>query len=151
MKTELRLIAAGFKENKLGYELGILMKARKQIILKKIHLNFAACTYDSIFYRLNVYEQTGKMEFENIMPETYYFALSVKDLRTTNTIDISHLNIISDKNLLVSLEHIKNLGEGQLYFCAAPLNKTYYRKTSQAAWETVAIGISISAEAMVEK
>lgn len=151
VKTKLRAISAGFKENKLGYELGILMKARKQIILKKVIINFSACSYDSIFYRLNVYEKTGKKEFKNIMPKPYYLALSAKELQTTNSIDISHLNIISDKNLLITLEHVRNLGEGYLLFCAAPGKSTYYRTTSQAGWKKVAIGISISAEALVEK
>jgi len=151
VKTEFKRISAGFHENKLGYELGILMKTRKQMILKKIHINFSYSSYDSIFYRLNVYEQTGKMQFENIMPEPYYISLASKDLKKTTTIDISHLNIISNKNILVTLEHVKDLGEGQLLFCATPARKTIYRKTSQGEWETVPVGISISAEAMVEK
>jgi hypothetical protein len=110
VKSEFRMMAAGFAENKLGYELGILMKTKKTMILKKIHMNFAACSYDSIFYRLNIYmKQTGDMQFKNIMPEPYYLSLSVKDLQSTTSIDISHLNIISDKNLLVTLEHIKDL------------------------------------------
>jgi hypothetical protein len=151
VKSEFKMMAAGFAENKLGYELGILMKTKKTMILKKIHMNFAICSYDSIFYRLNIYEETGNMQFKNIMPEPYYLSLSVKDLKSTTSIDISHLNIISDKNLLVTLEHIKNLGEGRLYFCATPTKKTIYRKTSQGAWEKGPVGISISAEAMVEK
>lgn len=152
IKTSLRNIAAGFKENKLGYELGIMMKTNKTMTLKTIHINFSHTTYDSIFYRLNVYEEIGKMQFENILTKPYYISIALADIKETIAIDISHLRITSNKNLLVTLEHVRNLGEkGYLYFCAAPGKKTYYRKTSQGDWESARVGISISADVLMEK
>lgn len=152
VKTRLRNIAAGFRENKLGYELGIMMKTNKTMTLQTIHVNFSHTAYDSIFYRLNVYEEVGKMQFENILTKPYYISIALTDIKETVEIDVSHLQITSNKNLLVTLEHVRNLGEkGYLFFCAAPGKKTYYRKTSQGDWESARVGISISADVLMEK
>lgn len=152
VKTEFRRIAAGFEKNKLGYELGIIMKTNKRMILQAININISYSTYDSIFYRLNVYEKVGKMQFDNILTQPYYVSIARCELKETIHIDVSHLNIASNKDLLVTLEHVKNLGEnGYLYFCAAPGKRTFYRKTSHGDWETAPVGISISAEVLIEK
>lgn len=50
-----------------------------------------------------------------------------------------------------TIEHVKDLGEGFLHFCAGLTHKTYYRKTSQGVWQTAPVGISISVIADVEK
>jgi hypothetical protein len=66
-------------------------------------------------------------------------------------IDLEPYHIVVEGNFLVTLEHLRDLGEGHLNFCAAPGHKTWYRKTSQGSWETVPIGVSISVIADVEK
>jgi hypothetical protein len=149
--TTMRNIAAGFNENKLGYELGVVMKARKTTILKAININFSHISYDSIFYRINIYEETDNGDYANMLSEPLYWSGGSDAQNNTVRIDIEHLNIISDNNMLVTLEHITDLGEGYLYFCATPLRRTVYRKTSQDKWETAAIGISISTEALIER
>ncbi len=142
---------AGFKENKLGYECGILMKVKKSAILENVNMNFAECTYDTIFYRLNIYKVIGKMKFENILQKAIYIKLSKDQVNGKVVIDLNPYNIIAHGDLLITLEHVKNLGNGYLYFCAGMSGRTYYRKTSQGAWETVPVGVSISVEAKVEK
>jgi len=67
------------------------------------------------------------------------------------SIDLQSKNIVVEGDFLITLEHVRNLGNGYLYFCAGLTNKTYYRKTSQGKWETVPIGISVSVIADVEK
>ena len=53
-------------------------------------------------------------------------------------------------DFLVTLEHVKDLGPGYLYFCAGLSKITYYRKTSHGKWKTVPIGVIISVVADVE-
>jgi hypothetical protein len=151
VKTKFKKIAAGFKDNNLGYECGILMKAKKTAFIKKVHINISHCSYDTIFYRLNIYKVNGKMDFENILREPIYLELPKKSVKDEIQIDLQSKNIVIEGDFLITLEHVKDLGNGYLYFCAGFTDKTYYRKTSQGKWETAPVGISISVIADVEK
>jgi len=144
-------MAAGFNNNLLGYECGILMKVKKIAFIKTININIASCSYDTIFYRLNIYKVTEKMKFTNILREPIYITLPKKSVKDEISINVESRNIVVDGNFLVTLEHVKDLKGGHMYFCAGLGNKTYYRKTSQGKWESVPIGVSISVNANVEK
>jgi len=143
--------SAGFKNNLLGYECGILMKVKKTAVIKRVNINFSGCTYDSIFYRLNIYKVAGKMNFENILKTPIYLNLSGKNAVEGIHIDLQPYKIVVDGDFLITLEHVKDLGPGYLYFCVGLADKTYYRRTSQGSWETVPIGVSISVDADVER
>lgn len=149
--TKFKNISSGFKDNILGYECGILMKVKKTAFIKKINLNISYCTYDTIFYRLNIYKVSGKMDFENILREPIYLKIPKESVKDEIQIDLQSKNIVVDGDFLITLEHVKDLGNGYLHFCAGITDKTYYRLTSQGKWETSPFGISISVIADVEK
>lgn len=149
--TKFKKIAAGFADNKLGYECGILMRIRKTAFLKKVNIHISNCSYDTIFYRLNIYKVHGKLDFENILREPIYINMSKESVRDEIQIDLQPENIVVEGDFLVTLEHVKDLGKGYLNFCAGLTDKTFYRKTSQGKWETAPVGISISVIADVEK
>jgi hypothetical protein len=147
-----KYLQAGFSENKLGYELGVLIKNKKSAFIKWICINIAKCTYDTIFYRLNVYTDNGDHEFENILKQPIYINIPKLQIQETVYIDLSLKNIVTPGNFLITLEHVKDLGEGELMFCCALGKRTYYRKTSQDLWTSEgAAGVSISVIADVEK
>ncbi len=149
--TGFKKISAGFADNLLGYEMGILMKVKKSAKIKKVNLNIAHCTYDTIFYRINIYKVNGKMNFENLLHEPIYIEMPKSMVENEVQIDLQTKNIRVQGDFLVTLEHVKDLGEGQLLFCSGLLDKTFYRKTSQGTWETAPVSISISVLADVEK
>lgn len=141
------------KTNYVGKEYGILMKIKKSAIIKRVNINIAKCTYDTLFYRLNIYKARGEMNFENILSTPIYITLSKEQVKNKISIDLQAYNIVVDGNFLVTLEHVKDIGSGSLTFCTALANKTYYRNTSQGKWiiESPFGGISISVIADVEK
>lgn len=149
--TRWTKIVAGFKDNILGYELGIMMKIRKSALLEEVNINFGRCTYDSIFYRVNVYEVRGKMNFENILTEPIYLKLARENISETVVIDLKPYNIVTQGNVLITLEHVRNLGPGFLYFSSNFSSRTYFRKTSEGKWDSAPVGISISLKALVEE
>ncbi len=151
VETHFKNISAGFKDNLLGYEFGILMHIKKTAIIKSVNINIAACSYDSIFYRLNIYKVLGKNNFENILSSPIYIHMSKAEVKEEIKVDLQAQHLVMEGDFLVTVEHVKDLGKGYLYFCAGFMNKTYYRKTSQGAWESAPIGISISVDADVEK
>ncbi len=148
-------MAAGFAKNLLGYECGIFMRNKKHALIKKVRINISHCSYDSIFYRINIYQTLGKsktkVSFENILQEPIYIKLPKECVKETIEVDISSKRIFVEGDFLVTLEHVKDLGEGGLYFCAGLSHKTFFRKTSQGTWNTVPIGVSINVIADVEK
>lgn len=149
--TKFKKIVAGFKDNLLGYECGILMKVKKTAFIKKVNINISGCSYDTIFYRLNIYKVRGKMDFENILKEPIYIKMPKESVKDGFQIDLQSKNIVVEGDFLITLEHVKDLGKGYLHFCAGLTDKTYYRKTSQGNWKTIPVGISISVIADVEK
>ncbi len=149
VSTKMKNVQAGFKDNLLGYELGVLMKVKKSAIPETLRTNVAYTTYDTLFYRVNVYRMKNKTEFENILEKPIY--LEISNPREEVILDLKPYKIYVEGDFLVSLEHVRDMGEGHLNFCTSVVHKTYYRKTSQANWETVAIGVGISVDAQVEK
>lgn len=149
--TNSKRIQAGFKDNLLGYECGILMKVKKSAVIKSVNISVCECSYDTIFFRLNIYKVHGKINFENILSNPIYINLPKDKVKDKIVIDIQSQHIGVDGDFLVTLENVKDLGKGKLFFCAGLMDKTYYRKTSQGEWLTLPIGISLSIDAEVEK
>lgn len=149
--TKFKGFTAGFEDNKLGYELGALMRIKKTAFIRNVNINIAHCSYDTIFYRLNIYKVKGEMDFENILREPIYIEMTKEEVKDQIQVDLQSKNIVVDGDFLITLEHVKDLGKGNLYFCAGLINRTYYRKTSQGKWETAPVGISISVIADVEE
>jgi len=151
VKSPSNKFAAGFSDNNLGYECGILMKNKKTAFVKSVGFRIADCSYDSIFYRLNIYEINHENQFENILRRSIFLKLSKKDVKDKVVINVEEHNIVVDGDFLVTLEHVKDLGKGYVNFCCTPLRNTYFRKTSQGKWETVPIAVGISVVADVEQ
>lgn len=137
-------IAAGFNDNSLGYECGVIMKTRKPVLLETLCLDIQTCKYDTLFYRVNVYKQTEKGSFENVLNKPIYINLTRKQIRKRTEIDIKPYNITMDADFLVTIEHIRNLGKNGLYFrCRFP-GRTWVRKTSQGSWKSFPLGLGVS-------
>jgi len=154
-KADGKNISAGFSENLLGYEVGVLMKLKKkrQGYLEKVMVNIANCEYDSVFFRLNIYEMDGKKPGENILDKPIYLSYTKEELLENIEIDLSKEVIFVKGNFLVTLELVKDLGEGGLNFCTGFFQSPiYYRETSQGRWQKSGfIAIGMSAIVLVEK
>ena len=145
-------VGMGFENNKLGYECGLMMNVKKTAVIKKVKVNVSACDYDAIFYRLNIYEVRGEYDFDNILKEPIYVSASKEEiLKNGLQIDLEAKNIVVSGDFVVTLEHVRNLGNAGIWFCGSMKNESYYRKTSQGSWTTLPVGISISIVADVEK
>ncbi|MFK7950445.1 MAG: carboxypeptidase-like regulatory domain-containing protein [Saprospiraceae bacterium] len=149
------IMSVGFGSNKMGREMAALLKIKKQpTYVDKVFVNITQCTYDSIFYRLNIYEYDKKTNqpVRNLLPKPVYVNFTKKETEETLMIDVSHLNILVEDDFIVSLELIKDLGEGDIYF-SVNLRKTkgFVRMVSQGEWNKAPIGPSIYAEVLYEE
>lgn len=142
---------ACYKDSIRGSEIGILMKNNNIAFLKEVNVNISNCSYDTVFYRINIYKADKNMQLENILNEPIYISSSKEEVKDKITVDLRHLNLVIEGDFLVTFESVKDLGYGKLCFPAKLFHKSYQRKTSQGTWETIPVGISISVDADVRK
>jgi hypothetical protein len=145
-------VSVSFANNNMGHEMAVLLKIKERpTSVEKIYINITNCTFDSIFYRLNVYEydKKKKLPAKNILPEPVYINFTKSETEETLMIDLSDLNILVQGDFVVSLELIKDLGEGDINFSASFFqSKGFIRRISQDKWEAAPfkIGAGIYAE-----
>ena len=149
--TKCKMAVECFSNNINGKEIGVLMKNKNSVFLKEVSLNIAFCTYDTIFYRINIYKAHEDMQFENILTNPVYVSSSKQEMKDKITIDLRHLNLVIDGDFLVTFEVVKDLGQGRFCFPVNFLYKAYIRETSQGSWKTYSNGASISVKVDVEK
>ncbi len=146
--TKSQGIEAGFSEHLLGYEAGVLMKIKaRPTFIEEVVFTINNCSYDSIFYRLNIYEMTKNGPGRNILRKPIYISYSKEDLEETIVVDLTELNVFVEDDFVVTLEHVKDLGDGVLNFSVGLFNGgTWHRETSQGGWKKLGIaGLGISA------
>jgi hypothetical protein len=132
VSNELR---SGFGYNDLGSEMGIKIHIRGQVKLKDINLNVAVCTYDSVTYRLNIYQSNNKIDYKNILTVPIYISFSKDKINNVITFDLWKYSIIVEGDVLIALELYKDLGEGSLLFHTEYFTGlTYHRKAIEGSW-----------------
>jgi hypothetical protein len=128
------VLRSGFSDNDLGSELGIRIETRGKVKLEDLNLNIATCTYDSVTYRLNIY-QIENNDFNNILSEPIYITFSKDRINDVITLDLRKYSLVVSGDILISLELYKNLGEGRLLFHTQYFTGyTYHRKCSMGEW-----------------
>ncbi len=128
-------LRSGFAYNDLGSELGIRANIKKQVRLKDLNLNVAICTYDSVTYRLNIYQSVNQTEFKNILTQPIYISFSKDKINKVITFDLWKYEIIVEGDVLITVELYKDLGEGRLLFQTTFFTGfTYHKKTSEGNW-----------------
>lgn len=146
-----------FSENVLGNEMAVLIKIKNRpTLIDKVYINIIECSYDSIFYRLNIYEydKKAKTPSRNVLPKPVYMSYSKEDTEETLEIDLAGLNVYVEGNFVIGVEQVKDLGEGVIHFSANFMgSKGLARETSQAGWIKVPVnfGASISADIRQEE
>jgi hypothetical protein len=128
-------LRSGFESNDLGSELGVKIFANKKTRLININFNVAECTFDSVTYRLNVYQIYNDTIFNNILSQPIYITFTRDKIEKVITFDLSKYWITIEGNGLIALELYRDMGEGKLLFNTQFFTGfTYHRKTSVGKW-----------------
>jgi hypothetical protein len=132
-------LGSGFGSNDLGSELAVKVHARGRVRLEDINLNITKCTYDTVTYRLNVYQLTDKNEYKNIMTRLVYISFTKDRIKEAITFDLSKYSIIIEGDVMIALELYRDLGEGNLFFRTQYFTgTTYHRKSPEGKWSEAA-------------
>ncbi len=147
-------VSAGFLTDDLGSELGTVMKLKdgKTYYLKSCGFNFAKVNYDSIIFRVNIYDLEDGLPGELLISLPIYVTV-YRDQRNV-IVDLYPYDIKIEEDFVLSLEWLQDLPDKTkaVMFCAGFFgNKVVFRQTSQANWAGFPIGIGIWCKAEFEK
>lgn len=145
---------AGWKSNDLGSELGTIINVKDGITyyLKNVQVNIASCKYDSILFRMNIYNYRNGTP-DSLLQSVPIYLRVYKDQRYLY-VDLAPYNIAVDGDFFIALEWLDDLPDKttSFMFCAGLFGaSTHFRKTSQDAWQKVPVGVGFSVELEYEK
>ena len=135
-----------------GHEFGIIISNKETVLIKELNVNIAYISFDTTFFRVNIYKIHEDKQFENILISPIYINVSKHEIIGDKiTIDLREHYIVVEGDFLVTFENLKNLGKGYFSFYVSSRHRTYMRRTSQGTWETHDSGIGISVLVDVER
>jgi len=128
------LVDAGFVNNKLGNELGMVIKAKeKPVKLMKFRAQVAYNKYDEFRFRLNVYAMKDGWPTESLLTDNIIVTSQIR--KGVLEVDLSDYGIVAEGDFFISLEWIEDLGEGGLHFYADYSGpKMITRAAAQGKW-----------------
>lgn len=103
-------LRAGFKDHQIGFECGVLLPITRLSRIKELNCNISECTYDSVYFRVNVYKEINENTFENVLITPIEVYQEVCKSQKQLHIPLSDYNIIVDSSTLITLEYIEDLG-----------------------------------------
>lgn len=139
VKASSKNIKTGVVATK-GAECGILIKLNKPAMIQTLNLNIAECEYDTVFYRLNIYSVKGNDIDTNVLQSPIYITITKDQIKDFMSFDLKNYNIRVKGDFLITLEYVKDLGPGHIWFCSSLFHASYFRETSQAEWMSMPLG-----------
>lgn len=145
-KTTSKALYAAFTSNKLGNEMGFIVRARKHpMILKKFNISLVENDYGPIKFRLNIYDVLNGLPNKTLLKDNIF--IETEESSGIVSLDLTPYEIILDQDFFIAIEWIEDLGPGKLYFSGgffgAPL---FAREVSQGTWEkigTASVGMNV--------
>jgi len=144
---EGRTASAGFVNNVLGNEIGMVMKINsKPTYIEKFHAIIDYNKYEILKFRLNIYDVKKGMPTNSLLDESIIISSGVE--KGEMTIDLSDYNIMVNGDFFISLEWIEELGEGGLHFLADYTGSPVItRAASQGKWnkqDKISFGFTVT-------
>lgn len=139
-ETQSENVTGTFGTDVLGNEIGVVMKVKKKRMtyIKDFNFSIAKNEYGKLKFRLNIYEMKKGMPDKNILPENIFVETEIE--QGLVRVDLTKFNLWVEKDFLVALEWIEDLGEGGLHFSARFLGAPMMaRDASQGDWEKISV------------
>ena len=145
-KTTSKLIYAAFTTNKLGNEMGFVVRQRKRpMILKKFSISLVENDYGPIRFRLNLYAVENGLPTTTLLKENIIIETDIASGIVTK--DLSAFQIVIDEDFFVAIEWIEDLGPGNLFFSGGFFGSPLIaREVSQGTWTkvgTASVGMNL--------
>lgn len=106
----------GFAANSAGNQIGQRIVIKRPAFLEEVSLGIRVCTYDSVAFRLNVYQLRGDYPAENLLPAPIYFQVSREQMRSRVYVNLRRYRLYLTQDVVVAVELVRSLGKGELWF-----------------------------------
>lgn len=138
-KTTSKFIYASFTTNKLGNEMGFVVRQRKRpMILKKFNISLVENDYGPIRFRLNFYSVQNGLPTTTLLKENIIIETDITSGIVTK--DLTPYEIVIDEGFFVAIEWIEDLGPGKLFFSGSFFGSPLIaREVSQGTWTKVGV------------
>lgn len=132
-----KTVSAGFVNNVLGNEIGIIVKLKsKPTFIEAFRAIVDYNKYKELKFRLNFYDLKKGLPNNTILQDNIIVTSTIK--KGELIIDLNDYNIMVNEDFFVSIELIEGLGEGGLHFLADYSGSPIItRATSQGKWNKV--------------
>lgn len=133
-KTTSKMIYVAFTSNRLGNEMGFVVRQRKRpMILKKFNISIAQNEFFPLRFRLNFYSIKDGMPDKTLLNNNIIIETDVTSGIVTK--DLSPYEIVIDQDFFVAIEWIEDLGPGNLFFSGGFFGSSLIaREVSQGNW-----------------
>lgn len=135
-----------------GSEVGLVFNFKESSLLNKLTINVQSSTVDTLFYRVNVYDVLGEGKFKMMLKKPIYFKTASGDLANkTISIDLTNEGVVVKGSKLITIEQLRNFGNGVLKYSGTKNGKSWGRKASFGLWRVIPTTISMQVEATPAK
>ena len=145
--TNTNNMSRGFSVYKLGNQLVQGMHVRRSSNLEQVSFHVSRCTYDSLFYRVNVYQVVHGQPTTTLLPEPVYVRVREGQTQDCPVADLRRFHLTVRGDIAVSLKMVKNLGPGEFMLSVSLLKgPVYFADWAMSGWERVrGSGVGIDA------
>ena len=146
-KTTSKMIYVAFTSNRLGNEMGFVVRQRKRpMILKKFNISIVQNEFFPLRFRLNFYSVENGMPDKTLLDNNIIIETDISSGIVTK--DLSPYEIVIDQDFFVAIEWIEDLGPGNLFFSGGFFGFSLIaREVSQGNWaKTGAASVGMNVE-----
>jgi hypothetical protein len=151
-QAESPRIGGGFASNNLGSEVGLLIRTKRNpTYLDDFNFCISKNQYDTLFFRLNVYEYKNGLPERNILQQAIYITVT-ETKKGWVSVDLAPYNIVVQGDFVIALEWVADFTKGGniqqgLVFPIGLGHQLFARKTSQGNWRKHPFGIGFNVTA----
>lgn len=113
LQTTMRI--DGFAANTAGNQMGQRIAIKHPAFLEEMSLSICDNSYDSLFFRLNVYRLQRDYPAENILPAAIYFRVSRQQAKERIHLNLRRYRLYLTEDVVVAVELVRSLGKGELW------------------------------------
>ena len=107
-----------YKYNLAGNQSGQLIAVKHPAFLQEMSFKVTHCTYDTLYFRLNVYRLKDGFPAENILPKPVYLRIGREQTADRIYVNLRPYKLWLTEDVVVSLELVRSLGKGTLLLLA---------------------------------
>jgi hypothetical protein len=107
-----------YKYNLAGNQSGQLIAVKHPAFLQEMSFKVTHCTYDTLYFRLNVYRLKGGFPDENILPKPVYLRISREQTGDRIYVNLRPYKLWLTEDVAVCLELVRSLVKGTLLLLA---------------------------------